>query len=96
MELPGPVESLQLPLIIVMTSDSEIGKTYTMDGTQQQPGIVPRAMEHLFRRVQQLSGSTSAGATEETRIDSKLFAPIFKFSMSHLGIYRRDSRTHCK
>ncbi|KAL5566955.1 hypothetical protein UlMin_030119 [Ulmus minor] len=35
------------------------GKTFTMDGTNEQPGIVPRALEELFHHAS-LDGSSSA------------------------------------
>ena len=28
------------------------GKTYTIEGTQQQPGVMPRALEALFQGLQ--------------------------------------------
>ncbi|KEH43051.1 putative minus-end-directed kinesin ATPase [Medicago truncatula] len=34
------------------------GKTFTMDGTNEQPGIIPRALEELFRQAS-MDGSSS-------------------------------------
>jgi hypothetical protein len=48
-----------------------------MDGTTAKPGIVPRALQYLFERAQKLMAPE----------DHRLFAPIYKMSMSHLEIY---------
>ncbi|XP_027364249.1 kinesin-like protein KIN-14U [Abrus precatorius] len=34
------------------------GKTFTMDGTNEQPGIIPRALEELFRLASSLDNSS--------------------------------------
>lgn len=33
------------------------GKTYTMQGTDEQPGIVPRAIEEIYSLKQRMEGN---------------------------------------
>ena len=49
-----------------------LGKTYTILGTDDAPGFIPRAMGHLFARLRQ---------TSPTEIEMKL-------TMSYLEIYQ--------
>lgn len=40
--------------VIMCYGVTSAGKTYTMQGTDKQPGLVPRALAHIFKVARQI------------------------------------------
>ncbi|XP_045815354.1 kinesin-like protein KIN-14U [Trifolium pratense] len=62
------------------------GKTFTMDGTNEQPGIIPRALEELFRQAS-MDGSSSFTF-------SMSMLEVYMGSVRDLLAPRQSSRPH--
>ncbi|KAI9325940.1 P-loop containing nucleoside triphosphate hydrolase protein [Obelidium mucronatum] len=66
------------------------GKTYTMLGTHEHPGVMPQTLDHLFSQIAKASRvQTTAGASSN---NSSGLTQSYKVSLSYLEIYNENIR----
>ncbi|KAJ3025598.1 UNVERIFIED_CONTAM: Kinesin-like protein kif19 [Siphonaria sp. JEL0065] len=63
------------------------GKTYTMLGTHEQPGVMPQTLDHLFS---QIAKATRVQTTTNTNNSAQ--TQSYKVSLSYLEIYNENIR----
>ncbi|KAI8621746.1 P-loop containing nucleoside triphosphate hydrolase protein [Chytriomyces sp. MP71] len=72
------------------------GKTYTMLGTQENPGIMPQTLDHLFSQIKKATTATPTAQRNQLTSPAAASAPplhqSFKVSLSYLEIYNENIR----
>lgn len=76
------------------------GKTYTMNGSETDPGIIPRAVEDIFRKIQMVSTARrvvevdlpflSRPMLDFEEIDPQASDREFLIRVSYLEIYNEE------
>ncbi|GMH58955.1 hypothetical protein TrST_g10249 [Triparma strigata] len=66
------------------------GKTYTMFGTNENPGIVPRTVEQIFSTINSLTSSSVNPPQHNTPVNSDV---IFLVKMSYVELYNNTFRS---
>lgn len=59
MEHLVPVKSVTFHVLLSVYICFSTGKTYTVVGTAEEPGLIPRALEYVFRSLPQLPDEPS-------------------------------------
>ncbi|KAJ3344973.1 Kinesin-like protein kif19 [Entophlyctis luteolus] len=65
------------------------GKTYTMIGTTENPGVVPQTLEHLFLQIDKETTAAQENKTSDSSVPSAL---SYRVHMSYLEIYNENIR----
>ena len=60
------------------------GKTYTMEGTPEAPGIIPRAIGDIFAHIERESGSVHTSALRKRFLVRAAYLQIYNESISDL------------
>ncbi|KAJ3239750.1 Kinesin-like protein kif19 [Chytriomyces hyalinus] len=70
------------------------GKTYTMQGTPENPGIMPQTLDHLFQQIKKASRiQTSHGNANHAHQNSNnATSQSYKVTLSYLEIYNENIR----
>ncbi|KAI8842662.1 P-loop containing nucleoside triphosphate hydrolase protein [Chytriomyces cf. hyalinus JEL632] len=69
------------------------GKTYTMQGTPENPGIMPQTLDHLFQQIKKASRiQTSHGNANPQQNPTGATSQSYKVTLSYLEIYNENIR----
>ncbi|KAJ3404808.1 Kinesin-like protein kif19 [Chytriomyces hyalinus] len=69
------------------------GKTYTMQGTPENPGIMPQTLDHLFQQIKKASRiQTSHGNANPQQNATSATSQSYKVTLSYLEIYNENIR----
>ena len=64
------------------------GKTYTIQGSEHNPGVLPRALDNIFSTLQEKYGYAGTSNTADDTINENLI-PSFTVKASYLEIITR-------
>ncbi|TPX77097.1 hypothetical protein CcCBS67573_g01598 [Chytriomyces confervae] len=87
------VKELNLTRFYNTSSATGAGKTYTMQGTPENPGIMPQTLDHLFQQIKKASRiQTSHGNANPQQNATSATSQSYKVTLSYLEIYNENIR----